>query len=111
MGEMKEKKAWSSRKEKESVGGNGDARSARVNEVPTKDSESSEPVLINTQSPEQIENWSKLPQSKESDERDKVELESLMDRLNSMSSELNSINQQLKKDVLQIPKAIKVEKS
>lgn len=117
--EMKEKKARSSRKEKESVGGNGDARSARVNEVPTKDSESSEPVPINTQSPEQIENWSKLfsetwskiPQSKESDEKDKVELESLMDRLNSMSSELNSINQQLKKDVLQIPKAIKVDKS
>ena len=48
------------------------------------------------------ETLSRIPQTKRGEAKDKVELESLMQRLNSMSTELNSINQQLKKDVLQI---------
>ena len=57
------------------------------------------------------ETWANIPQQRKSEEKDKIEIESIMERLNSMSSELSSINQQLKKDVLQIPKALKINHS
>ncbi|XP_075248689.1 uncharacterized protein LOC142341545 isoform X2 [Convolutriloba macropyga] len=112
----------------ESIGGNGDARSFQkergphitqkspVDEIPTKDSTqeqsnviAAEDTKIESWSKLFTDTWSKIPQSRQSDEKDRIELESLMERLNSMSTELNSINQQLKKDVLQIPKALKVK--
>ena len=87
-----------------------------VDEIPTKDSTqeqsnviAAEDTKIESWSKLFTDTWSKIPQSRQSDEKDRIELESLMERLNSMSTELNSINQQLKKDVLQIPKALKVK--